>query len=151
MDTKVLSREELESRYHIAIERYVKTLDIEHTALLELTSTYIIPTLEKQMTLLGGSHEAMTAAPLKKLHKDRMSEFEEVFAEVLKHYAVFKTLVEKSRKGHDEHKRMWDIVDTLQPASFKLRDAVDMAELLVSEDLWPLPKYREMLLAHSLA
>ena len=151
IDSKVLSREELDSRYHIAIERYVKTLDIEHTALLELTSTYIIPTLEKQMSILSDSHDAMSSAPLKKLHKDRVSEFEDIFAEVLKYYNNFKHGVEKSRKGNDEHKRMWDIVETLQPASFKLRDAVDTAELLVSDELWPLPKYREMLLAHSLA
>ena len=151
IDSKVLSREELESRYHIAIERYVKTLDIEHTALLELTSTYIIPTLERQMSILSESHDAMSAAPLKKLHKDRVSEFEDVFTDVLKYFSTFKHAVEKSRKGSDEHKRMWDIVETLQPASFKLRDAVDAAELLVSDELWPLPKYREMLLAHSLA
>lgn len=151
IDTKVLSREEIESRYHIAVERYVKTLDIEHTSLLELTSTYIIPTLEKQMHQLGEAHEAMNSATLKKLHKSRIAEFEEVFANVLSSYETFKTKVEKSRKGHDENKRMWEIMEDLQPASFKLRDAVDASELLVSNELWPLPKYREMLLAHNLA
>lgn len=151
IDTKVLSREEIESRYHIAVERYVKTLDIEHTSLLELTSTYIIPTLEKQMQRLGDAHEAMNSASLKKLHKSRMAEFEDVFANVLSSYETFKTKVEKSRKGHDENKRMWEIMEDLQPASFKLRDAVDTSELLVSNELWPLPKYREMLLAHNLA
>jgi glutamine synthetase type III len=42
-------------------------------------------------------------------------------------------------------------MEELQPASFKLRDAVDASELLVANELWPLPKYREMLLAHNLA
>ncbi len=151
VDTKVLTREEIESRYHIAVERYVKTLDIEHTALLELASTYIIPTLEVQMQRLGDAHEAMTSPALKKLHKARVTEFENVFADVLSGYDSFLAKVEKSRKGHDEHKRMWDIVEDLQPASFKLRDAMDQAELLVADELWPLPKYREMLLAHNLA
>jgi glutamine synthetase len=151
IDTKVLSKEEIESRYHIAVERYVKTLDIEHTSLLELTSTYIIPTLEKQMLQLGEAHEAMGSASLKKLHKARVAEFEEVFAEVLTTYEAFKNRVEKSHKSHDENKRMWEIMEELQPASFKLRDAVDTSELLVSNEMWPLPKYREMLLAHNLA
>jgi glutamine synthetase len=150
IDTKVLSREEIESRYHIAVERYVKTLDIEHTSLLELTSTYIIPTLEKHMNQLGQAHEAMTSAVLKKYHKARVTEFENVFADVLTSYETFKAKVEKSRKGQDEHKRMMDIVKDLQPASFVLRDAVDASELLVSDEMWPLPKYREMLLAHNL-
>jgi glutamine synthetase len=147
----VLTREEIDSRYHIAVERYVKTLDIEHTALLELTSTFVIPTLEKQMEQLGAAHEAMTSPALKKIHKARMAEFEQVFLDVLTGYDTLLTKVEKSRKGTDEHKRMMDIVKDLQPASFELRDAVDQAELLVSDELWPLPKYREILLAHNLS
>ena len=151
IDMKVLSKEEIESRYHIAVERYVKTLEIEHASLLELTSTYIVPALEKQMQQLGIAHDAMTLAPLKKLHKARATEFEDVFADVLANLNSFKAKVEKSRKGHDENKRMWEIVEELQPAAFKLRDSVDAAEMLVADDLWPLPKYREMLLAHTLA
>ena len=150
IDSKVLSREEIESRYHIAVERYVKTLDLEHSSLLEITSTYIIPALEKQMTLLGSAHQAMSSAPLKKLHKDRSTEFETIFAAVLKNFDSFKSAVEKSRKSHDEHKRMWNIMEDLQPAALKLRDAIDTSELLVADELWPLPKYREMLLAHTL-
>ncbi len=151
VDMKVLSKEEIESRYHIAVERYVKTLDIEHSSLLELTSTYIIPTLEKQMQILGDSQDSMSSAGLKKLYKSRSGEFEEIFSDVLETFNAFKTKVEKSRKGQDEHKRMWDIVDDLQPAALKLRYAVDAAEMVVADELWPLPKYREMLLAHTLA
>ena len=151
VDMKVLSKEEIDSRYHIAVERYVKTLEIEHASLLELTSTYIVPALEKQMGQLGSAQDAITSATLKKLHKARSSEFEEIFAEVLVNLNSFKTKVERSRKGQDEHKRMWEIVDDLQPAAFKLRDSVDAAEMLVADELWPLPKYREMLLAHTLA
>ncbi|MCC2679204.1 MAG: hypothetical protein K0R29_1780 [Pseudobdellovibrio sp.] len=151
VNTKVLTREEIDSRYHIAVERYVKTLDIEHTALLELASTYIIPTLEKQMHQLGDAHEAMTSPALKKVHKARIAEFESVFLDVLNGYETFLTKVEKSRKGHDEQKRMMEIVKDLQPASFELRAAIDQAELLVSDELWPLPKYREILLAHNLS
>ncbi len=151
IDMKVLSKEEIDSRYHIAVERYVKTLDIEHTSLLELTSTYIIPTLETQMTLLGAANEAISLPALKKSHKARVAEFEQVFSDVLNRFEAFKNKVEKSRKNNDENKRMWEIMEDLQPASFKLRDAVDAAELMVADDLWPLPKYREMLLAHNLA
>ena len=60
-------------------------------------------------------------------------------------------MVEKSKKSHDEEKRMWDIADNLQTQAAKLRIACDEAEKLVADDLWPLPKYREMLLANTLA
>ena len=150
IDAKVLSKEEIESRYHVAVERYVKTLELEHATVLEMTSTYIIPALEKQLQQLNLSTEAITLPALKKLHKERSTEFETLFASVLKNYNSLKLGVEKSRKITDEHKRMWLIVDDLQPAAFLLRDAVDAAEVLVSDELWPLPKYREMLLTHSL-
>ena len=150
VDSKVLSKEEIESRYHIAVERYEKTLDIEHTSLLEITSTYIIPALEKQLQQLGSTSEVISLPALKKLHKERVSEFETVFADVLKNYESLRNAVEKSRKATDEHKRMWTIVDDLQPLAEKLRLAVDTSELIVSDELWPLPKYREMLLAHTL-
>jgi glutamine synthetase len=150
LNSKVLTKEEIESRYHIAVERYVKTLDIEHTSLIEIASTYIIPTLEKHMQQLGQAHSSMSSASLKKLHKERTDEFEKVFVDVLKAFQSFKTAVEKSRKISDENKRMWDMAQNLQPLALELRDSMDAAELLVSDDLWPLPKYREMLLAHSL-
>ena len=148
--TKVLSREEIESRYHIAIERYVKTLDLEHSSLLELTNTFVIPALEKQMHSLGEASEAMHLPALKKNHKARSAEFEKIFSDVLERYESFKTKVEKSRKGHDDHKRMFEIMKDLQPAAFKLRDAVDTAEMMTADEIWPLPKYREMLLSHNL-
>ena len=151
VDTKVLTREEIESRYHIAVERYVKTLDIEHTALLEMASTYVIPAMEKQLIMLAEANAAATSVTLKKAHKARTADFEKVFADILAKYESFKAMVEKSRKGTDEHKRMWDIVEDLQPASFELRASIDEGELLVSDELWPFPKYREMLLAHNLA
>ena len=150
VDAKVLSQEEIESRYHVAVERYVKTLEIEHATVLEMTSTYIIPALEKQLQQLNLTAEAITLPALKKLHKERSTEFETLFSSILKNYNSFKNGVEKSRKVSDEHKRMWLIVDDLQPAAFLLRDAIDSAELLVADEFWPLPKYREMLLTHSL-
>ena len=63
----------------------------------------------------------------------------------------FKGMIDKSKKSHDEEKRMRDIVDQLQPQSFKLRAACDQAEIIVADEFWPLPKYREMLLANTLA
>ena len=150
IDAKVLSKEEIDSRYHIAVERYVKTLDIEHTSILEIASTYIVPALDKQLEQYGKSAAAMTSPALKKIHKERATEFENIFTDVLKNYEALKSAVEKSRKSTDEHKRMWAIMEDLQPAALKLRDAIDAAELIVADELWPLPKYREMLLAHAL-
>ncbi len=151
VDTKVLSKEEIDSRYHIAVERYVKTLEIEHLSLIELAQTYVIPAVEKQIRNVSAAHDMMVSKSTVKLHENRLNTLDKVIGSILSELEKFETLVEKSQKIHDEEKRMWDIMETLQPASFKLRAACDEAEKIVADELWPLPKYREILLANTLA
>ena len=151
VDTNVLTQEEINSRYHIAVERYVKTLDIEHLALIELAETYVIPAIEKQFAALAAAHAAIPSKATAKLHETRINKLDTVLGNVLVELEKLKNAIDKSKKSHDEEKRMKDIVDTLQPQSFKLRAACDEAELIVSDEFWPLPKYREMLLANTLA
>jgi len=151
VETHVLTQEEINSRYHIAVERYVKTLDIEHLSLIELAETYVVPAIEKQFALLAQAHAAIPSKATAKLHEGRLAILDKVFGQVLTELEKFKAMVEKSKKSHDEEKRMWDIADNLQTQAAKLRIACDEAEKLVADDLWPLPKYREMLLANTLA
>jgi glutamine synthetase type III len=96
-------------------------------------------------------HSLMTSKTTAKLHENRMNHLDQIFGKVLSELEKFETLVEKSQKIHDEEKRMWDIVETVQPATFKLRAACDEAEKIIANELWPLPKYREILLANTLA
>lgn len=150
VEAGVFTTEEVESRYHIAVERYVKTLDIEHLALLEMTETLVLPALEKHITQLARTNTVLSKAT-QKLHAIRLNEADAVLAQIMNELEKMKSLVEKSKKSHDEEKRMTDIVTQLQPQSFKLRAACDQAEALVADELWPIPKYREMLLASTLA
>ncbi len=151
VDTNVLTSEEIASRYHISIERYIKTLEIEHLSLIELAHSYVIPAVEKQIINSGSARALVISKSTTKLHENRMSALDQVFGSVLSELEKFESLVEKSQKIHDEEKRMWDIVEVVQPASFKLRTACDEAEKIVADELWPLPKYREILLANTLA
>lgn len=150
-DTQVLSQEEITSRYHINVERYVKTLDIEFETLVELTKTFVIPSIEKQMIQISNSIESTTNPALKKLQKQRQQDFEKVFSSVLKNLNDFEKLLEKSHKTSDESARMHEIVKTLSPQALELRKACDLAETLVADEFWSLPKYREMLFANTLA
>ena len=150
-DTHVLSQEEITSRYHINVERYVKTLDIEFESLIELTKTFVIPSLEKQMIQLSACVDSSSTPALKKLQKSRQQALEKVFASVLENLSHFEKLLEKSHKTTDESVRMHEIVKTLSPQALELREACDLAETLVADEFWSLPKYREMLFANTLA
>ncbi len=148
--SNVLTAEEIESRYHISIERYIKSLEIEHLTLIELAKTYVVPAIEKQLhSLIQISHGSLSKNSMKQFNS-RLEKVDLVYGTLLSELEKFENLVNKSQSIHQEEKRMNDIVQTVQPASFKLRDICDQVELIIADEFWPLPKYREMLLAHSL-
>ncbi len=150
VDTKVLSQEEIASRFHINVERYVKTLDIEFMTLHELVKGFVIPAVEKQIIQIGSSHSLMKSPGLKKVHKSRLDELEKNFTEILKNLEAFEKVVTKSQALHDEVAKMDMFVAQVVPAAEKLRVACDLAETLVSDEFWTLPKYREMLFSNTL-
>jgi glutamine synthetase len=150
VEAKVFSEEEITSRYHINVERYIKTLELEHDTLIELVRSFVIPACDKQTLIFERTQQSISSDALKKAHNARKQEFEGVFAEVLNNLSAFIEKVEKCRSGHDEEAKMKEIVNSLQPAAEVLRKSCDTAESLTSNELWPLPKYREMLLANLL-
>ncbi|MBN8537037.1 MAG: glutamine synthetase III [Deltaproteobacteria bacterium] len=149
--TNVLSTEEIMSRYHISVERYVKTIDIEIDTLLEMVQTLVIPSVEKQITALAHTQQSLNLTSLKKHHQSRTNKLEQVFDSILSLQDELIRLTDSVREGHDETAKMKRLASEVQPLSFKLRDACDAAERLVSDDFWPLPKYREMLFTNSLS
>jgi glutamine synthetase len=149
-DTKVLSTEEIHSRFHINVERYVKTLDIEFMTLLEMVRGHVIPSVEKQLIQAGSAHSVLKSPSLKKAHKARMEELEKTFSDILKYQETLERLMDKSLGLQNEVERMDHIVDHLVPAAQKLRVACDGAEAQVADELWSLPKYREMLFSNTL-
>tara|TARA_B110001454_G_scaffold219199_1_gene251704 strand:+ start:5821 stop:8043 length:2223 start_codon:yes stop_codon:yes gene_type:complete len=150
-ETKVLSSEEIMSRYHISVERYIKTIDIEIDTLLEMTQTFVIPAVEKQLMTLTTTHQSITSSSLKKYHASRTQKLEATFESILSLQDELTRLADTTSKMHDEPARMKKLAQEVQPLSFRLRDACDQAERLVADELWPLPKYREMLFAASLS
>lgn len=151
IDEKVLTHEEIHSRYHIMVERYVKTIEIEIDTLLELANTYVIPTVEKQLSLLTKVQDSIGSASLKKIHQERSIKLENTFNEILTKEAALEKLIQDVRTKSSESEKMKELAHKVQPLSFELRQACDVAEKLVADELWPLPKYREMLFMNSLS
>ncbi|HPI40565.1 MAG TPA: glutamine synthetase III [Pseudobdellovibrionaceae bacterium] len=148
---KVLSTEEILSRYHISVERYIKTIDIEIDTLLELVQTYVLPAVEKQITALGTTHTYLNLSTLKTKHTERSSQLEKAYLAILNLQDELQMAVNKVRELHDEAEKMKKLAHEIQPLSFKLRESCDIAENLVADEFWPLPKYREMLFSNSLS
>ena len=141
---KVLSARELHARYEIAIETYVKTVNVEAQLMVLMSNRYILPAaLEYQKNIAqsvkavrdagGSTREAKKVLDrVTKLVDDLRSRTDKL-ADSLEHHA---------ESGEKHAKFMRDVV---VPAMNALRDAGDQLELLVPHELWPLPTYREML------
>lgn len=136
---KVYSRRELESRQEITLSKYKKKLIIEAKTASNIVHTLIIPAVVAYIKELG---EAM-----KYLHNSE----HEVLKAIMKEFGSLK----KSLRNLDEiiHKiPSNEILDTacyirdrLLPNMQIVRSHSDRLEELVSDKLWPLPKYSEML------
>lgn len=147
----VLSQEEIDSRYHIAVERYVKTISIEIETLRELVQTSVMPAVEQQLLIMCQLHEGIGSAALKKKHRVRMDQLEKVFDQMLGSFDHLCKEYAEVQNIHDESKKIKILATEIQPLAVKLRETCDEAESLVADDLWPLPKYREMLFTNSIS
>ncbi len=149
--TNVLTAPEIASRYHIAVERYVKTVEIEVATLVELATQYVVPAVETQLGRISDLAKTMTSTPLKALHTERVQVLEVSFEEILKHLKGVKSLLDGlHHSAGDEASKMKMLASEILPEAGLLRKACDTAESLVADELWQLPKYREMLFTNSI-
>ena len=144
----VLSEAELQSRYRILVEHYVKTLAIEAALTSNLGRTMILPAaLEHQANVASSVEEARDVLDI-----DLWAQEELVrnVAEAISRFAGALNQLDEARKQAEHHSG--DVLehakfyrDEVLTAMVETRAAGDALELLVEDQLWPLPKYREML------
>ncbi len=151
ISTKVLSEDEIHARYHIGVERYVKTLLIELYTMTDMVNSYVLPALERQIAHTGAAGAVMSAEAKRSFTTARMAPLEKTYEEILGRLGDLKTALDRVDQLHDEEKKMSVIADDLVPLARRLREQCDLAEGMVAEQYWALPKYREMLFANSIA
>ena len=140
----VLSKVELDSRTHIAIEKFVKQLVIEAETMIGMARTQILPAALKHQTLLAGAVAATESAGAKATDaKAMLDEFLALMSKFRKALAA----LDKVAAQHDDDpmKHAAQIKTRVRPAMAELRAVVDQLEQSVEAGLWPLPTYREML------
>ncbi|MBU0503650.1 MAG: glutamine synthetase III [Candidatus Omnitrophota bacterium] len=151
---KVFSKEELIARHHIWVHMYNLTLEIEANTLNEMVNASIVPAGYEYEKLLAGNLkkivELLKEAKLK-LDPAVISDQKEHLSDVVsKIYYVRRNtkelvkLLEKAR-GLDNDLRANLYFKELKPLMEHIRRHVDALECVVPDELWELPKYREML------
>jgi glutamine synthetase len=141
---KVLSEREVLSRYDIWLERYCRDINTEAQLALEIAKTTVLPaalTYQAQLSSLALNLKSLGKTPGTRL-LDQLIELTasledgiETLEHGLDHEADCDDLL-----AHAAHFR-----DKVVPAMVQVRNAVDALECVVSDELWPLPTYQEML------
>ena len=146
---QVLSQVELKSRYLIYLEKYIKDLEIEVKCLNSICLSQIIPAAAMyQKTLAGAINETKAALDNSAVPSAEVEILKKVVDLINKIYAVNKDIsakVDKADAIHDEQDKAEMLCSEVKTAMNELRDYVDELEVLVDDDMWPMPKFWEML------
>jgi glutamine synthetase len=131
----VLSKRELESRYEVFLEQYAVKINIEAETAAAIARTQILPAAVRALT-------EVRAVGLEELAE----EIEPVIKEL--HFALRALEDANLAENQDDSTPLkWAryVHDRVIPAMDDVREVADRLEKVVADDLWPLPKYSEML------
>jgi glutamine synthetase len=134
----VLSERELEARVEVAWERYVKVQNIEANATLDIARTMILPAVATYLGQLSAGSGSKGIAAV----TARVTALADQLVDATHALEKAQHAAHEAGSVHAEAKAFHDNVI---PAQDAVRDAADELEILVADELRPLPKYRELL------
>jgi glutamine synthetase len=149
---KVLDKRELEGRTGVRLEMYTKRIQIEARVLGDLAINHILPTAIKYQNDLienvRGMKEIFDEDEFKEFAAARLDRIREVSAHISGIKAKVREMVEERKKANiveDIRMKASLYSEKVYPYLDIIRDHIDRLELIVDNETWPLPKYRELL------
>jgi glutamine synthetase len=130
----VLSKRELESRHDVLLEQYVTKINIEAETAAGIAKTMLLPASARHLALLLSAQLGELA-----------SETEALVSALVDKIRALEQVNLAENQPEDELEQATYTRDTTIPAMGEVREAADALEKVVSDDLWPLPKYAEIL------
>jgi glutamine synthetase len=133
---------ELESRFEVYAEQYILAIEVEARLVLRMARTQIYPAV---MAFLEKQARSLRDLEAIGLPADRSlaSKAANLNQELLHQCTALEEAIQQP--PHDVHGHLHHCSDTLMPLLGQIRAVVDGLEVLVDDDLWPLPTYGEML------
>ena len=151
----VLTKAELEARNEIKLDTYIKKIQIEARIFGDICMNHIIPVATRYQTQLIDNVQGMMAIlPADKaehLNRPNLNLIEQIGEHNAFVIENVERLIEARRVANrikDGRERAIAYHDNVAPLIEAIRYHVDHLELIIDDELWPLPKYREMLFIH---
>ena len=150
--TGVMTRKELEARNEVKWETYTKKIQIEARVLGDLAMNHIIPVAtEYQSKLIDNVYKMKELFPAEKasqLSAENMKLIEEIARRTIfitEHVNAMVEARKVANKIESEREKAIAYHDTIAPMLEEIRYHIDKLELIVANQMWTLPKYRELL------
>ena len=139
----VFSHREMHSRYEIALEQYVMSIDVEAALTLEIATTQVLPSALRYQTELAVNVSSLLAAGVG-ADTSTLDETTSLVDALRSSLATLREALSTADHATEED-RARHCQDAVMPAMVAVRSAADALESTVADDLWPLPTYQEML------
>lgn len=148
----VLKKYELEARNEVKWETYTKKIQIEARVMGDLSMNHIIPVATHYQSQLAKNVQSMYDIFPKEKAANLTSRNVKIIEEIAERTQIIETGVEElvaarkvANKIESVHEKAIAYHDTVEPKMAEIRYQIDKLELVVADELWTLPKYRELL------
>jgi glutamine synthetase len=152
VNNNIFTNRELEARLEIRLENYTKSLQIESRVLGDLAINHIIPTALKYQTVLINNVRGIKDLFGSEDYDEMATPHLQSIKKISRHSSFIRKLVVEMveiRKKINELKTEKEIAEgyshKIKPYLDDIRYHIDKLELIVDDEIWPLPKYRELL------
>ncbi len=151
-EMKVFSERELEARLEIDFEKYNKKLQIESRVLGDLAINHILPTVYRYQNILienvKGLKELFNGADYEKLSSTQLATIKEISSRAAMVNIKVNNMIDERRKANvieEVDIKAREYSAKVKPYLDEIRYQIDHLEMIVDDEMWPLPKYRELL------
>lgn len=149
---QIMNEREVHARYEIMQEMYFKKIQIESRVLGDMAGNHIVPVAIKyQNTLIENVRslkEILSPQEFEVVAREQLDMIKEISRRVSTIIALKDEMIETRKvcnKIEDAEERAIAYCEKVLPFFQKIRYEVDKLELMIDDQLWPLPKYRELL------
>lgn len=147
----IMNHVEVEARYEIELEEYIKKIQIEGRILGDIARNHVIPTaITYQNTLIANVNglKEIFGKDYEKYASEQIKLIREISGYISTIISTVDNMTEERKKANKiDHadKKAETYCNKVKPLFDTIRYACDKLELLVDDELWPLTKYRELL------
>src|SRR5688500_15026425 len=143
----ILTEAELDSRYHVRLERYIKDMLIELHTMREMVDTIVLPAaFSYSASLIEAAAKAKVARLAAVPQVEAANQVNKSIKALQKHRATLEKVIDKAESMHDSLEGCAEFLTKHgADAMADARKAADALEVSIDDECWPLPKYREML------